>query len=109
MAKMIEMNARGVVEVNKYGLLVDGESLLEELLKHFKEYNEFAGSVHILVTDDTEPLEVLVGENPDEMLSYHMGEIPESVQNAIMEIILGGRPEEPEKEGNCHESSDDNE
>lgn len=105
MAKMVEMNARGVVEVNKYGLLVDGESLLEELLKHIGEYNEFAGSVHILVTDDTEPLEVIAGNSPDEMLSYHMGDIPESMQNAIMEIMLGGRPE---KDVNGDEPADDN-
>lgn len=106
MAKMVEMNARGIIELNKYGLVVDGNSLLEELVKHFGEYGEFAGSIHILITDDTEPLEVMAGNSPDEMLSYHMGEIPESMQNAIRAIMLGGRPE---KDVSGDEPADDNE
>ena len=98
MAKMVEMNARGIIELNKYGLVVDGNSLLEELVKHFGEYGEFAGSIHILITDETEPLEV--------MSSYHMGEIPESVKNAIREIVLGVRLE---KDVDSDEPADDNE
>lgn len=61
--RMIEVKAKGIVQVSEYGLMVDDADVLKTICQHFVKAGEgrtdFAGFVKILVVDETDPMQVM--------------------------------------------------
>ena len=102
--KMVELSAKGVVEVSEYGIKVDGADVLKELAKQFEEKTNgrrgFAGVVKILIIDETEPLNVVdLSEKIVECLNDgKVGQFLDKIIADVLEEIT--EDDGPEDEGN---------
>ena len=66
--RMIEVNARGIVQISEYGFMVDDADVLKTINEYFNKdgkREDFAGRVKILIIDETEQMKVT---NSDELL-----------------------------------------
>jgi len=103
--RMIEVNARGIVEVSEYGLMVDDADVLKTINNHFnkegKGREDFAGFVSILVVDETDPMQIM-DETELRKMEEELHEKMDGVIGDVLKNIF-------ECKGECHDECDHNE